>query len=159
MSLPTTLLTQAISDQMRKELPPTSWDARHTKAMRLQLRLSTPPTHEGYVTLEIVLFRPMSYTQVWSRVTSTMAPIEGLDDQDYCGLKPGFEYTKSATEWVIHCDHDSCWREALGALLNTHTAQIVLFSGPGDWYEIVDVASLNLPDSREAFDRQRNKRS
>lgn len=125
--------------------------------MRLHLRLRTPAELDGYVTLEIVLFRPMSYTQVWSRVTSTTVPTEGLSDEDGEGLKSGFEYTKSETEWVIHCDHDSCWREALGDLLNKYAGEILLFAGPGEWYEIVEAGPLNLPDAKSAFERQRKQ--
>lgn len=152
MNLPSTLLLAAIQDQLDKETPRTSYDKRNTKAMRLSLRLRTPEHLEGYVTLEIVLFRPMSYTQVWSRVLSTTVPIEGLAAED--GLLPGFDYTKSETPWHLHANHDSCWREGLAEALKKHEGEIILFSGPSDWYEMVDAASLSLPDPTTAREQQ-----
>jgi len=153
MSLPSTLLLAAIQDQLDKETPRTSYDKRNTKAMRLSVRLRTPEHLEGYVTLEIVLFRPMSYTQVWSRVVSTTVPIEGLSQEEE-GLLPGFDYTKTETSWYLHANHDSCWREGLAEALKQHEGEIVLFSGPFDWYEMVDAVSLNLPDPATAREQQ-----
>lgn len=155
MNLPSILLLAAIQSQLSKETPPTSWDNRNTKAMvlRLRLRLRTPEHLEGYVTLEIVLFRPMSYTQVWSRVVSTTVPIEGLSQEEE-GLLPGFDYTKTETSWYLHANHDSCWREGLAEALKQHEGEIVLFSGPFDWYEMIEAASLNLPDPATAREQQ-----
>lgn len=152
MGLPNILLLAAIQSQLSKETPPASWDNRNTKAMILRVRLRTPVHLEGYVTLEIALFRPMSYTQVWSRVVSTTVPIEGLAPED--GLLPGFDYTKTETPWYMHADHDSCWREGLDGALKRHEGDVLLFSGC-DWYEMVDAVSLNLPESAAAWARQR----
>lgn len=152
-TLPSTLLIAAISDQLKKETPFASWDSPNTSAMILRVRLRTPTHLEGYVTLEIVLFRPMSYTQVWSRVVSTTVPIEGLASED--GLLPGFDYTTTETPWHLHANHDSCWREGLGDVFKQYEGNIVLFSGPGDWYEMVNAAALNLPEPNVAWERQR----
>lgn len=152
MGLPNILLLAAIQSQLSKETPPASRDNRNAKAMILRARLRTPVHLEGYVTLEIVLFRPMSYTQVWSRVVSTAVPIEGLAPED--GLLPGFDYVKAETPWHIHANHDSCWREGLDDVFKQYESEIVLFSGPYDWYEMVDATLLDLPRPDAARERQ-----
>ena len=148
------LITKIVNDTLDKEAPRASWDHPNTMALTFGLKLSVPPNLDGHRTLEVVVFRPMTYTQVWSRLLSTTIPLVDLEDEDGEGPKPGKDWTTSTGEWRLHADHDSCWREGLAEALKQHEGEIVLFSGPFDWYEMIEAASLNLPDPATAREQQ-----
>ena len=143
------LITKIVNDTLDKEAPRASWDHPNTMALTFGLKLSVPPDLDGYRTLEVVVFRPMNYVQVWSRLLSTTIPLVDLGDEDGEGPKPGKDWTTTTGEWRLHADHDSCWREGLTDLLRLYDREILCFAGMGAWYKMKNAASLNLPDPKK----------
>ena len=105
-------------------------------------------TEEGYRYLDLVLYAPYNYVQVWVRRRWTVVAIDDLND-DGEGLKPGKDYTEGASEWTCIGDHDSGWREAVRDILYKNRTDISgLSSGSafGEWYSVVDASTLGLPE-------------
>jgi hypothetical protein len=113
------------------------------KAFKLNLSLSLNYDKEdGYRHhLEVVIYGPMNYVQVYVRETWDVIPVEDLEDEDDGGPKPGKKYQKGSSPWQKVSDHDSGWRDGVQRVLSEHQKKITGFSGPG-WYELTDPAPL-----------------
>ena len=145
------LITKIVNDTLDKEAPRASWGAPNTMALTIGLKLSVPTDLDGHRTLEVVVFRPMNYTQVWSRLLSTTIPLLDLEDEEGEGPRPGKDYTTTTGEWTLHANHDSCWRDGLTSLLRLYDREILCFAGLGAWYKMKNAALLNLPDPQKAW--------
>ena len=121
------LITKIVNDTLDKEAPRASWDAPNTMALTFGLKLSVPPDLDGHRTLEVVVFRPMNHTQVWSRLLSTTIPLLDLEDEEGEGPRPGKDYT-TTTEPA---------RSAKGASLMINGIET-----PGDLYTIAEFKEM-----------------
>lgn len=99
---------------------------------------------EGYRYLEMVLWGPMNYVQVWVRESWDVIPIEDLEDEDDGGPKPGKSYTKGAGPWELVGDHDSCWPDGIKRTVAKNKERINGFSGGGDWYKVISSGACSL---------------
>ncbi len=100
---------------------------------------------EGYRQIDLLIYGPMNYVQVWTRKRATVIALEDLEDGDDGGIKPGKDYTTSATEWELLCDHDSGWRtDGVQDFLRKNERDINGFDSPGDWYTSVPIPAEML---------------
>jgi len=89
----------------------------HTNlAMRIRFDLPLPEGFDGYRQLTMVLYCPTgsTYTQVWIRESSTLAPFGQLNGEKTLG-----RYREEWSAWTKIADHSSCWREGVEKVLNT----------------------------------------
>lgn len=95
---------------------------------------------EGYRQLDLLLYAPANYVQVWKRERWTVIPQEGLDcdDDGETFVKDGYDYDEGASAWEMIGDHDSCYPEAVACCLAEYERRILTFDGPGDWFRIID---------------------
>lgn len=104
---------------------------------------------EGYRYLELVIYAPMNYVQVWTRTTWNVIPIEDLEDDNTGSgdtrVKVGKDYQTGESAWRKVADHDSCWRDSVRDLLREYEHSIQVFEGGEDWYTVVPVSGLGLP--------------
>lgn len=126
------------------------FQTRNETPMAMKIRFSTHIDHdkeEGYRYLDVVIYGPMNYVQVWTRTAWTVIPLEDLEDDDDGDtfVKPGKAYNEGASEWKLVADHDSGWREGVRETLRDNKQALSTFSG-SKWFEAVPVASLNLPE-------------
>lgn len=111
------------------------------KYAKMTIALPSGLNEEGYRNLEIVIYAPHNYVQVWVRETANVIPHEDMeyneaDDEMY--IKKGKDYTKSATPWEMVADHDSAWRSGLENILGRRSGFLLCFSGPDPWFHVVD---------------------
>jgi hypothetical protein len=106
-------------------------------------------TEEGYRHVDLVLYAPYNYVQVWVRERWNVIPLEDLEDDGNGDtyVKRGKNYQEGASDWRCIGDHDSCWREAVQSFLKDKSKEITGFEAiaVNDWYSVVPHASLNLP--------------
>ncbi len=116
------------------------------KAFQIQFALGiNHETEDGYRTLEIALFAPHNYVQVWVRKTWEVIPLDDLEyaEGECIGTKPGKEYRKGASEWRKVADHDSCWREGVENILREYEREItVLRTNLDDWWTLIDPETI-----------------
>lgn len=127
------------------------WQTKNPVENAMKIAFKTGIDHdkeEGYRYLELVIYGPLNYVQVWTRTSWNVIPLEDLEydaEQDDHYVKKGKDYQAGASEWKKIADHDSGWREGVRELLRENERNIHVFSGL-DWYETVAVESLNLPE-------------
>jgi len=98
---------------------------------------------EGYRYIDLILWAPGNYVQVWTRDRWVVIPIEDLEDEDDGGPKPGKDYTEGASEWKLIGDHDSGWRGSVEKLCSQRQKDIDSFVG-GSWYQLVAPKTLEF---------------
>jgi len=98
---------------------------------------------EGYRYIELVIYGPANYVQVWTRDRWTVIPVEDLEDEDDGGPKPGKGYIEGSSAWEMVGFHDSGWRSSVENLLSKRERDIDGFTG-SDWYKLVDPKTLGL---------------
>jgi hypothetical protein len=129
--------------QFRREGPP--------KALKVSFSTRTDNEEEGYRSADLVLFAGMNYVGVYVRDCWDVIPVEHLgydEDLEDTYVKPGHAYVKGESPWKVIGYHDSCWRDSVEKFLAERWEDILTFRGPGSWFEVVDVTTLNLPDPR-----------
>jgi hypothetical protein len=67
--------------------------------------------------------------------------------------KRGKKYEKYETEWHMHSDHDSCWRDAVDRIIFEHRSTLSTFSGP-DWHKVIPVPA----ELEELYTKEKKKR-
>lgn len=105
---------------------------------KMTFALPTGVTEEGYRNLEVVIYAPMNYVQVWTRETADVISHEDMEydeAQDEYFVKKGKDYVKSATPWKCVADHDSAWRSGLENIFREYN--LICFSGPNPWFTVV----------------------
>jgi hypothetical protein len=124
--------------QLRKEEP---------KALCVKFRSTVnPEKEEGYRSVELLIWGPMNYVQVWVRSTWNVIPVEDLifDDDGDASVAPGKDYQKGVSPWVLLADHDSGWRDGVRQALQEKESIITGFY-QSDWYQLVDPKALGIP--------------
>lgn len=97
---------------------------------------------EGYRNVELMIYGPLNYVQVWVRDTWDVCPVEDMVEDDEGELVPqrGKKYQKDAGPWKMIGDHDSCWRDSVDTLLKDREADLDGFSSRGEgWYNTISV--------------------
>lgn len=128
------------------------WQAKsapNEKAMRIVFKTGIDhDKEEGYRFLELVVYGPMNYVQVWTRTSWNVIPLADMEDGDdgEMFVKKGKAYQEGASEWKLIADHDSGWRDGVRDLLRENESNLHVFDRLGDWYGIVEVESLGLPE-------------
>lgn len=142
------MLAEVICDKFLKEVGKGQGLVRN--AMLITFRSVTNfDLEEGYRHIELLIYAPSNYVQVWVRDTSDVIPLEDMEEQgEEMVPKKGTGYTKSATEWKLIGDHDSCWRDAVEKLLKDRKNDIIGFSGSGAGFTTL-LAPLELDTLRE----------
>ena len=104
---------------------------------------------EGYRQVEMVLYAPHNYVQVWVRTKWDVVPVEGIeyDESGYNSLKEGFDYNKGASEWQMIANHDSCWTDGVSDVIRGKFGKIEHLNtiGQDSWYTRLDEAPEGLP--------------
>jgi hypothetical protein len=112
------------------------------RAMLVSFKTKTDhTTEEGYRHVDLLIYGPMNYVQVWVRERWDVIPIEDLED-DADGdtrLKAGCSYTKGETNWKLIADHDSGWREGVHRFLQENEDKIVILDSLEGWFRVVRV--------------------
>lgn len=110
---------------------------------------------EGCRQIDVVLYAPFKYVQVWTRKRWTVIGRPNL--MDYGGgdrhapyIAPGKDYTVGVSEWVYLGDHDSGWYGVLAEFLRQNLSEILGLEKAhlDDWYTLVDVRTLGLPEKK-----------
>ena len=152
MALPTTLLTTVICQTFLKEAGKfQNGDQGLKKAMVVSFSTRVDyDKEEGYRQIDLVLYAPANYVGVYERRRWTVIPLDDLEYDEEAGesfVKPGKSYVNGGTEWKLICYHDSCWRtDGVHDFLNRYADDINTFDGAREWFKIVDVDTLDLPD-------------
>lgn len=105
-------------------------NASNAKVFKVAFRLKTDyEKEEGYRHLEVALWGPLNYVQVWVRETWDVIPVEDLDIDEDGDSRPkkGKKYNEGATEWKKVADHDSCWRDGVRSILRENACRITGF--------------------------------
>ena len=128
------------------------WQSRQVRPQALQLSFSVHPDfdkEEGYRQLDLLVYGPMNYVEVWVRRRWTVIPLEDMEwDEEACEsvIKPGQDYQTGATEWERICYHDSGWRTAIADLLFENREKLGTFDGPtGQPWQVVDANAKGMP--------------
>lgn len=142
------LLARVIADTFIKEcgkfqVPLLNKGPEVPKAFKMAFALPTNEGEEGYRNLEVVLFAPQNYVQVWVRETWDVIPTEDLetDDEGDTFVKKGKDYQKGAAPWKQVANHDSCWRDGVEGILKEYDRRLLTFTGPG-WFQLVPAKDL-----------------
>lgn len=143
------LLANVIADTFTKECGKFQMRKEAPKAFRMAFSLPNETGEEGYRHLEVILFAPLNYVQVWIRETWDVISEDDLeyDEDGDSRIKKGKDYTKGADPWKLVSDHDSGWRSGVESTLREYDHKLLTFSGPG-WYQLVDANKVEcLNDS------------
>lgn len=115
------------------------------EALLIQFRTKTNfDKEEGYRYLDLLVYGPMNYVQVWWRRRWCVIPQEYLED-DGMGdvvVSKGKKYDEGQGDWQTHNahGHDSGWRDTIGRFLDENAKDILGFDKLGDtWYKIIPV--------------------
>ena len=135
------LLADVISQTFMTEVG--KFQAKAEIPIAMKVRFKTQPDYnveEGYRYLELVIYAPFNYVQVWFRTSWIVVPLEEKF------VKSGKEaYQEGTSEWKCVADHDNCWRDGVRQILREN--KLSTFDGLQRWFEVVDVASLQLPEN------------
>lgn len=139
------LLTSVVRSDFLKNVG--KWQRRSAEPKAMLVSFNTPINHDiesGYRYLDLLIFAPHNYVQVWVRERWTVIPLDDLEDGDDGGIKPGKDYIEGKSEWKMIADHDSGWTE--GVENTFRDKRLLTFSGLGDdWYQVVKLSDVNLP--------------
>lgn len=110
---------------------------------------------DGYRYLDLLLFAPTNYVQVWTRSRANTISLEDMEEDDGEMVpKDGKDYESTKTEWEMHSDHDSCWRDAVGQVLWDNRESIAGFDSINGWAKVIPVP----PELGELYKKERKKR-
>jgi hypothetical protein len=113
----------------------------------MQVKFSLSPDYDredGYRDLTILIFGGGSnYISVFAKLDWNVIALDDLTDEEDPDVKPGRDYVKGETPWVLQCHHDSCWRDSINSLLWEYRDRVStidsLFNGATGWYKTVPV--------------------
>ena len=125
------------------------------KALRVKFKAVTDfDVEEGYRWVDVVIYGPQNYVQVWVRKSWDVISNDDLvyGDDGECRIKKGSPgYQKGESPWEKIADHDSCWTDGVDRLLRGDHGKLVgLQSQDHRWYEIIDFSSLGIPAKKSA---------
>lgn len=122
------------------------------KGLRLKFKTRTDYSkEEGYRFVEVVIYAPMNYVQVWVRKSWNVIPNDDLEtgDDGDTYVKNGKDYDKGSDPWEKIADHDSCWTDGVDSVLKGEFGELTTFDGSSNhWYEIVDFSTLEIPKGK-----------
>ncbi len=121
-------------------------DKEHPQAMLISFAVPCHDDEEGYRTLDMLIYAPLNYVQVWTRERWDVIPLFDLDydEQGEAKIKRGKKYTAGHDPWTKVADHDSCWPEGIENTLKKNTARLLTFVGHDTWYQTVDPRDFTL---------------
>lgn len=131
INLLTTAIRETFLDKIGKFQP-----SKHGK---MTFAIPLKKGEEGYRNLEVVIYGPTNYVQVWIRETWTVISeddLENTEDGDTY-IKKGKDYTNGADPWKRVSNHDSCWPSGIEDTLRKYGSKLLTFTGPGDWFEVI----------------------
>lgn len=109
---------------------------------------------DGYRQLELILYAPGNYVQVWRRETWSVVSEKDLEwDENTLEsrLRPGASYQDGASPWEKIGDHDSCYPDSIERCLQEYGQRILCFDS-GDWYEVVEPPEGLVDETRSRPD-------
>lgn len=93
---------------------------------------------DGYRHLDVRIHAPSNYVRVEARERWNVIPLEGLTDEEYPHVKPGYEYSEGASPWKQYSYHDSGWRDGVESILAEFAQRIITIQtlwGSNGWYD------------------------
>ena len=149
MSAYKSILADIICTEFNNKVGRHSPDVAFVMTMRTTLDYDK---EDGYRYVDLLIRCPQNYTQVWSRDRSSIIQLEDMDyDADGDGTpKPGKSYVKTAGDWKILADHDSCWREGVADFLGEYQNKVSVLDSSADpsWFKVVPVATYKVDFDR-----------
>jgi len=148
---PETLLGGKLDSYIRQEDHFVPIDPKPPVQLAMKIRFNTHADYdkeEGYRFLDLVIYGPTNYVQVWVRTAWDVIPVEDLEyDEDREGrIKKGKSYQKGVSDWKCVGNHDSGWRDSVRQVLRDNSKILATFNSLNHWFEIVPVTTLNLPE-------------
>jgi len=104
---------------------------------------------EGYRHLDFLIYGPLNYVGVLVRERWVVIPNDEVSD-DGDGLKPGCDYRKGDSGWLLASYHDSCWTsDGVQSTIYKNRERIkTLSTNFKNWYEKIEMT----PDLIETFE-------
>lgn len=164
-----TFLKEVGKNQIRRKrrdgltIPENQQGPGHGEALKLRFKTSIDYSkEEGYRWVEVVIYAPLNYVQVWVRTAWNVIPLEDMEDGDDGDtyVKKGKDYNKGESAWEKIADHDSCWTDGVDCVLKGEFGDLNTFDGRGSfdalgssindstWYEIIDYSTLEIPEGK-----------
>lgn len=163
-----TFLKEVGKNQIRRQrrdgltIPEFKQGVGNGEALKLRFKTGTDYSkEEGYRWVEVVIYAPLNYVQVWVRTSWNVIPLEDLED-DGDGdtfVKKGKDYNEGESAWEKIADHDSCWTDGVDRVLKGEFGDLMTFDGRGSfdalgssindstWYEIIDVSTVKIHEA------------
>jgi len=120
------------------------------KALKVRFKTATDyDTEEGYRFVDLVIYAPMNYVQVWVKKSWDVIPTDDLEYEDgESFIKKGKSYIKGSDPWTKIADHDSCWTEGVDQVLKGEFGKVTTLDNihSDHWYEIVEFSSLKTDE-------------
>jgi len=144
------MMLDVIKDAFRTKVGKFQCKQEEPKALHIRFRTKVDfNTEEGYRHLDLVIYAPANYVQVWVRNAWNVIPNDELDcDEDgetfIKSDSPG--YRQGTSEWKLIGDHDSCWPSGIEAVLKDEHGEIQGFDSIEGWCHVTPVATFNLPE-------------
>lgn len=93
----------------------------------------------GYRYLDLLIYAPSNYVQVWARDRSDVIPLDDMDyddSEDESYPREGKDYVKTTGEWRLMSDHSSCWTEdGVSRIINQYSDRLQTFASLRSWHE------------------------
>lgn len=130
-----TVIQQAFEDEVGKDKKEMAF------LVSFKLTLNHEAHEEGYRFMDLLLYAPNNYVQVWVR---ERWDLEEGDTVPH----------KNEMKWALASHHDSVWREAISQILWQYERQIMVFSrrNLGRWYEIVPIFNFQDLDLKRQYE-------
>lgn len=119
------------------------------KALHIRFRTTVDYNkEEGYRYLDLVIFAPHNYVQVWIRSSWNVIPQdelvydEDLDDTVIARFSEG--YRSGSSGWELIHNHDSCWRDGVRNVIQGRHGRLTGLDCilKENWYDVVCVHDL-----------------
>lgn len=143
------MVADVIAQQFSKDVGKFQVKKDDPKALKVSFSARVDySSEEGYRYIDMVLYAPGNYVQVWVRDRWCVIAQDDLesDDDGESFVKPGKAYAEGASAWECIGDHDSCWRDSVRDFLGKRENDIQGFEGIGEWSAVVSLTSLALPE-------------
>lgn len=118
----------------------------HTpKALLVSFNIQIDHTKEsGYRQVDLVLYAPYNYVDVYSRERWNVIPLEHLEDdgEGDTFVKAGKDYVNDFPPWKCLGSHDSGWRGFVDNFLEEYANKITGFEGGRPCFQVVTLASI-----------------